>query len=196
MQGSPGMFQTIRALGTATGRTAGAERLARDIQAQLDAVRTRVQGRRRPRTLLVFERDPMTLRGLYVSGGRGFLHEMLEIAGGDNVFADVQREAVQPSQETLLTRAPDVIIEVRATGLLPAAAAVSDERKAWAAARIDSRRPHRAHPCPERRPPGGPRTPRGAGHRRVRARASPGGVSMKILLSWSSGRTARGPCTC
>ena len=75
----------------------------------------------------------MTLRGLYASGGRGFLHEMLEIAGGANVFADVQREAVQPSQETLLARAPDVIIEVRATGLLTAAGAESEERKAWAA---------------------------------------------------------------
>ena len=56
---------------------------------------------------------------------------MLDIAGGDNVFADVLRESVQPSQETLLTRAPDVIIEVRATGLL-AAADAAEERKVWA----------------------------------------------------------------
>ncbi|HEY6360222.1 MAG TPA: helical backbone metal receptor [Vicinamibacterales bacterium] len=131
--GLDGMFQTIRALGPATGHQAGSADLARSVQGQLDAVRARVQGRPRPRTLLVFERDPTTLRGLYASGGRGFLHEMLEIAGGANLFADVQREAVQPSQETLLARAPEVIIEVRATGLLPAAGAASDERKAWAA---------------------------------------------------------------
>jgi iron complex transport system substrate-binding protein len=130
--GLDGMFQTVRALGAASGRQAESERLARSIEGQLDAVRARVRGRRRPRTLLVFERDPMTLRGLYASGGRGFLHEMLEIAGGTNVFADVDREAVQPSQETLLTRAPDVIIEVHASGLRTTAAAESDDRKAWA----------------------------------------------------------------
>ena len=31
------------------------------------------------------------LRDIYASGGRGFLHDMLEIAGGDNVFADVEQ---------------------------------------------------------------------------------------------------------
>ena len=126
--GLAGMFQTIRAVGTATGRQGEAERLARSLQAQLDAVRARVQGRRRPRTLLVFERDPMTLRGLYVSGGRGFLHEMLEIAGGENVFADVQREAVQPSHETLLTRG-GLGIEVRATRMSPRAAGTKSGRR-------------------------------------------------------------------
>jgi iron complex transport system substrate-binding protein len=43
---------------------------------------------------------------------------MLEIAGGTNIFADITRESVQPSIETLLARAPEVILEVRATGLI------------------------------------------------------------------------------
>ena len=128
--GLDGIFQTIGALGAATGHQADADRLGNRLRAELDAIRARVKGRPRPRTVLVFERDPATLRGLYVSGGRGFLHEMLDIAGGENVFADIQREAVQPSHETLLTRAPDVIIEVSATGLRTNTAA--DERKAWA----------------------------------------------------------------
>jgi len=130
--GLDGMFQTIAALGTATGHQADAARLARRLRAELDAVRARVKGRPRPRTLLVFEREATTLRGIYVSGGLGFLHDMLDIAGGENVFADVLREAVQPSQETLLTRAPDVIVEVRASGLLAAADAAAEERKVWA----------------------------------------------------------------
>jgi iron complex transport system substrate-binding protein len=128
--GIDGIFQTIGALGTATGHQTDADRLERTLRAELDAIRARVKGRTRPRTLLVFERDPATLRGLYVSGGRGFLHDMLNIAGGDNVFADVQREAVQPSHETLLTRSPDVIIEVSATGLITGS--TSDDRKVWA----------------------------------------------------------------
>jgi iron complex transport system substrate-binding protein len=120
--GLAGILTTIREAGTATGRRTEAERVAAGIAGRLDGIRVRVKGRRPLRTLLVFERDPMTLRGVYVSGGRGFLHEMLEIAGGVNIFADVEREAVQPSQETILARAPEVIIEVRATGLLAAAA--------------------------------------------------------------------------
>ena len=126
-----GIFRTLRDIGEVTRRSAEAERLTKQIQADLDAVRRRVQRRPKPRTLLVFERDPMSLRGLYVSGGRGFLHEMLEIAGGTNVFADIAREAVQPSHETLLTRAPEVIIEVRATGLIATDATAAD-RQAWA----------------------------------------------------------------
>jgi iron complex transport system substrate-binding protein len=109
-------LDTIRELGVATGHRLEADGLASSLQARLDAVRARVKGLPQPRTLLVFERVPGTLREIYASGGVGFLHEMLEIAGGRDVFADVNRESVQPSLETLLARAPEVILEVRATG--------------------------------------------------------------------------------
>jgi cobalamin transport system substrate-binding protein len=130
--GLDGVFTTLKDLGTAVGRTADAEQLARQIRGGLDAIQARVRGRPKPRTLLVFERDPASLRGVYVSGGVGFLHDMLGIAGGVNVFADVSRESVQPSVETMLARAPEVILEVRATGLLAAADAVQAKR-AWGA---------------------------------------------------------------
>ena len=62
--------------------------------------------------MLVFGRDAETLRGIYASGGVGFLHDMLEAAGGANVFADVKRQSVQATTELILLRAPDVIMEV------------------------------------------------------------------------------------
>ena len=62
--------------------------------------------------MLVFGRDAETLRGVYASGGIGFLHDMLEAAGGTNVFADVKRQSVQATTELILARAPDVIVEV------------------------------------------------------------------------------------
>ena len=110
-------LDTIRDIGVATGHPRESNDLVSSLRAQLDAVRNRVKGRPRPRVLLVFERQPGTLREVYVSGGVGFLHEMLDIAGGMNVFADVSRESVQPSTETLIALAPDVILEVRASGL-------------------------------------------------------------------------------
>jgi iron complex transport system substrate-binding protein len=130
--GLNGIFTTLKDLGAAVGRPADADRLARDIRGGLDAIQARVRRRPKPKTLLVFERDPASLRSVYVSGGVGFLHDMLGIAGGVNVFADVARESVQPSVETMLARAPEVILEVRATGLL-AAADVAQAKRVWGA---------------------------------------------------------------
>ncbi len=110
--GIEGVFQTIGDLGALTGHSTEADRLQRDIRASLDLVRSRVAGLDRPRTLLVFDQQPGTLQGLYASGGVGFLHEMLDIAGGANVFADSNREAVQPSHETLLAVAPEAIVQL------------------------------------------------------------------------------------
>jgi iron complex transport system substrate-binding protein len=104
---------TIRELGTRTGHRDRAEALAATITRELDAVRANAGGRARPRTLLVFGREEGSLRGLFVSGGVGFLHDLLEVAGGINVMADVQREGLQLSHEQLLVRAPDVVIELR-----------------------------------------------------------------------------------
>ncbi len=106
------VFTTLRALGRRTGRAAQAETVATDLERRIDAVRQRSAGRPRPRVLLVFGREQGSLRNLYVSGGRGFLHDMLLAAGGANVFDDVPQEAVQATTELVLARAPDVILEL------------------------------------------------------------------------------------
>jgi cobalamin transport system substrate-binding protein len=104
---------TIRAIGVRVGREAPAASLAADIENRIAQVRRRVAGRSRPRTLLVFGRDNETLRGIYASGGVGFLHDMLDVAGGIDVFADLKRQSVQATSEIILARAPEVILEVR-----------------------------------------------------------------------------------
>jgi iron complex transport system substrate-binding protein len=129
--GVAGILQGLRDLGAATGHAADGERRAGELMAQLDAIRARVRTRDRPRTLLVFGRQPQSLQQMYVSGGVGFMHDLLDVAGATNVFADVRRESVQPSQETVLTRAPDVILEVRATNPFTAPQ-MAAERRVWA----------------------------------------------------------------
>ena len=124
------ILQTLRELGTATGRVPQAEGKTREIEAKLNAVRATVRGYARPRVLLVFGRQPRSLRQMYASGGVGFLNDILEAAGGTNVFADVEQESVQPSQETLLARAPDVIIEIR-SGRSETTTDAAGERNAW-----------------------------------------------------------------
>ena len=71
----------------------------------------------KPRILLVLGREPDTIRNVYASGGVGFLNDMIVAAGGINVFAHVQSEAVRPNAEGILAASPDVIIEIRAEGL-------------------------------------------------------------------------------
>jgi iron complex transport system substrate-binding protein len=128
--GIEAIVETIDRLGSLTGQQARAQDVVRQLRGRLALLQARVSGRRRPRTLVVFERTPQTLRGTYVSGGAGFLNEMLHYAGGANVFADVARESVQPSHETLIARAPEVILEIRADGLL-APGDVATDRQVW-----------------------------------------------------------------
>lgn len=112
-RGLADIFSTMRAVGARVGRPAAAERVAAGVEARIAAIRRKVAGLARPRTLVVFARDRLALRDIYASGGVGFVNDMLEAAGGDNVFADVKQQAVQATSELVLARAPDVILELR-----------------------------------------------------------------------------------
>jgi len=106
---------TVRELGERTGDARGAAAVAQKIENGLNDIRAKVKGEPRPRTMLVFGRERQSLRGIYASGGVGFLHDMLEAAGGENVFAGINMQAVQATTEQILATRPDVIIETRAT---------------------------------------------------------------------------------
>ncbi len=109
---------TMRALGERTGHAAQAEKIAGGLQASIDAIRKRVAGKPRPKVLLVFGREPGSLRNIYASAGRGFLHDMLEVAGGEDVLNDIDRESAQVSTETILARSPEIILELNAANRL------------------------------------------------------------------------------
>ena len=135
--GLPDVTAAIRAIGARTGDGARADAVARDIEQSLSAIAGRVEGRPRPRTLLVFGREPGTLRNMYASGGRGFLHDMLVLAGAENVFGDQPRESVQVTTEMLLALRPEVVLELHSSAgsaevsawqSLPAVPAVRDGR--------------------------------------------------------------------
>jgi len=104
---------TIRSLGSRVGVAARANELADRLERQLSDISARVSKTARPKTLLVFGREPGSLRGIDASGGVGFLHDMLEAAGGADVLADAKQQSVMMSTELVLARAPEVIIELR-----------------------------------------------------------------------------------
>lgn len=107
-----GIPEQARAVGQRVGRAEAGEALAAAIERDVRRVRDASAGRPSPRTLLVIGRDLGSLRNILVSGGVGFLHDMLTAAGARNVMADAARENVQVSMETLIARDPDVIVEI------------------------------------------------------------------------------------
>jgi cobalamin transport system substrate-binding protein len=111
-RGLPDIMETVRAIGARIGAPADGQRLAAQMDEGLAAVRASVATEPRPKTLLVFGRDPQSLRNVRASGGYGFLHDVLDVAGGDNVFADIKRQSVEASTEMILARQPDAIVDL------------------------------------------------------------------------------------
>jgi len=136
------LFTSIGQVGAMSGHPKEAEELRSSLEEKLAAVRARSAVKSRPRVLLVFGREPLSLRGLYASGGVGFLHDLVELAGGDDVFGDIKRESVQATAELVLARRPDVILEIRADPIEPAL--LSQEVAVWdALASVPAVRNHR-----------------------------------------------------
>jgi len=112
-RGLADITDTMRSLGARVGVAPPANALAERIERQLADIRARVAKSPRPKTLLVFGRERGTLRNIDASGGVGFLHDMLETAGGADVMGDVRQQSVTMTTELVLARAPEVIIELR-----------------------------------------------------------------------------------
>ena len=92
-------------LGRLTGDTARA-RLTRDtVRAALEAVRTATRARRPPSVFWHVWDDP-----LITIGGGSYLTELVAIAGGRNVYADLADVSPQVAREDVLRRDPDVVI--------------------------------------------------------------------------------------
>jgi ABC-type Fe3+-hydroxamate transport system substrate-binding protein len=71
-----------------------------------------VAGLARPRVLLTVSRQPDRLADVLTVGHEGFLADMIDLAGGVNVFGDLDMDYPQVSIESILARRPDVIIEL------------------------------------------------------------------------------------
>ncbi|HKU61214.1 MAG TPA: helical backbone metal receptor [Gemmatimonadales bacterium] len=91
-------------LGRLTGRTRAADSLSAVFDTALAAATVSAPERHRPTVLLlVWEQPPMTI-------GRGsFLNELVERAGGANLFADIAASAGPVSIEAVAARDPDFI---------------------------------------------------------------------------------------
>jgi iron complex transport system substrate-binding protein len=111
-EGLAKLYESFRIVGQATGATAEADRLIGSVRGQLDAIRSRAAGLPRTRVMFVVGRTPNRLDGLIVMGRASYLNEVIEIAGGVNVFRDAAAPYPQVSLEEVLARNPDVIVDM------------------------------------------------------------------------------------
>jgi iron complex transport system substrate-binding protein len=100
------LWDSIASIADALGDAAAGARLAAEVHAALDRVRAGVAGAPPVRVLLVVGHSP-----LIVAGAGTLQGELLEIAGGTNVAADVGSSWPQVSLELVVARAPDVILD-------------------------------------------------------------------------------------
>ena len=101
-------FAAIDRIGTLLGAKHEADSLAHSMRAQLDSVQRAVAGRKPVRVLYVVSVSPPT-----VVGPHTFIDELIRIAGGTNIFADLSKQYSEASLEEIVQRNPDVVIVAR-----------------------------------------------------------------------------------
>ncbi len=118
MQNISDVRQALAKVGRALGREEAATRAIAAFDAELAAAEARARaalaaaGAKQPRVVLVVDRRPGGFAGMVAAGPDTYLDELLHRAGGENVLADSPVRYTQISAEEILTRAPDVIIDV------------------------------------------------------------------------------------
>jgi iron complex transport system substrate-binding protein len=125
-EGIPAIYKAVRDIGAATGTSAKAESIIESIRQQLGSIRARASVLRPVRMMFVVGRTPGSLDGLTVVGQASYLNEIIEIAGGQNVFKDASAGYPRVSLEEILSRNPDVIIDM---GEMADTVGVSDAQK-------------------------------------------------------------------
>lgn len=96
---------TIETVGLITHREVAAKRLVDQLKARLENVKVRVAEKGRPKVFFVVGTEP-----LITAGRDAFITDMINIAGGDSISSDVAAEWPTFSMETVIARAPEIIL--------------------------------------------------------------------------------------
>jgi iron complex transport system substrate-binding protein len=117
---------SIKQIGVSTGTQTRAAELVAQIERDLTAVRKRVAGKKPPRVMFVVGRTPGALEGIIAAGNRSYLTEVMQVAGGQNIFDDSIVPYAKVSLEEVLARKPEVVIDM---GEHPEAGAIDEAQK-------------------------------------------------------------------
>ena len=93
------------ALGALVGDTARARTVVDSVMATLEHVRLATRDVARPTVLM-----PVWYNPLYVIGGTSFMNQLVEIAGGRNVYDSLRAPSPQVTFEDVVSRDPDILL--------------------------------------------------------------------------------------
>jgi iron complex transport system substrate-binding protein len=100
-----GIYRSLRALGTLTGREDSARHFVAGLRSRENAIRSAAEGRPPVRVLLMVSVQP-----LMCAGGNTFIDELLRVAGGTNLASRAHGTYPSYSRENVITDDPEVII--------------------------------------------------------------------------------------
>ncbi len=121
-QSVEGMIRTVAGLGAACGVEERGEAMARDLRARLARVAERTRASERPRVFLQINTHPI------MSVNRDTIHhDVIRLAGGENLTADHAVTYPRVSLEEVLSKAPDVIL----ISSMERGGAFEEARQAW-----------------------------------------------------------------
>jgi len=110
--GVQGIYKSIESLGKALNREQAADKLVNGLRQREARVRQSAQGKPSAKVLMLVWYDPIV-----TAGKDAYITNMIEIAGGNSITADVPQEWPEVSLEFVLSRAPDALLIVRGSNV-------------------------------------------------------------------------------
>jgi iron complex transport system substrate-binding protein len=110
------VLEALSRLGEVLGLEAEAEAARASLQSRLDKVAARCRGKSPVPLLLVVGREMESLTGIFAAGPGGFLDDVIRVAGGRNVCADLPSSYASVNREAIVAKAPEVIVELHGEG--------------------------------------------------------------------------------
>lgn len=99
------IYESIMRVGAITGTDKEAESLVQSMQSEIDALRQSNAGKSIPKVYLEIYRDP-----IMSVADNSFVGELIEIAGGNNVFDTLERDYSRVKAEDVIAAKPDIMI--------------------------------------------------------------------------------------
>lgn len=110
--GIQGIYRSIESLGKALDREQAADKLVSGLRQREARVRQSAQGKPSTKVLMLVWYDPIV-----TAGKDAYITNMIEIAGGNSITADVPQEWPEVSLEFVLGRAPEALLIVRGSNV-------------------------------------------------------------------------------
>jgi iron complex transport system substrate-binding protein len=113
-QNVSGCIESIRSIGAACGEEQAGNRMADKMQSRLDRIRRKTAGCKRPRVMICIDRTktPSRLADICIAGSDGYYSEMIDCAGGVNVYQKGKVRYPTVSSEVIMRLNPEVVVDL------------------------------------------------------------------------------------